>query len=89
MSNRMPEKTPQAKAFAARLDRAAGDINAFLLVLAIGLAMLDVTYLWAFKMRDALPAMARASATSAAVADKPASATGLQSTAAPAPAAGR
>jgi hypothetical protein len=86
MPNRVPEKTPQAKAFAARLYRAARDVNAFLLVLAIGLAMLDVTYLWAFKMRDALPAMARASATSAAVATKPVSATGLQSTAGTAPA---
>jgi hypothetical protein len=89
MPNRVPEKTPQARALAARLDRAARDVNAFLLVLAIGLAMLDVTYLWAFKMRDALPAMARASAISAAVATKPVSATGLQSTAAPAPAAAR
>jgi hypothetical protein len=88
MPNRVPEKTPQAT-FAARLDRAAGDMNAFLLVLAIGLAMLDVTCLWAFRMRDALPAMARVSATSAVVADKPASATGLQSTAAATPAAGR
>jgi hypothetical protein len=58
-------------------------------VLAIGLAMLDVTYLWAFKMSDALPAMARASATSVAVATKPVSATGPQSTAAPTPSAAR
>jgi hypothetical protein len=89
MLNRFPERTPRSEALAARLDRAARDVNAFLLVLAIGLAMLEVTYLWAFKMHDALPAMARASAISAAVATKPVSATGLRSTAATAPAAGR
>jgi hypothetical protein len=49
---------------AARLDRAAGDVSAFLVVLAIGLATLDLTCLWAFKMRDVLPAMAQATATS-------------------------
>jgi hypothetical protein len=57
---------------AARLDRAAGDMNAFLLVLAIGLATLDLTCLWAFRMRDLLPAMARATATSTAAVNKPA-----------------
>jgi hypothetical protein len=43
-----------------------GDLNAFLLVLAIGLATLDLTCFWAFKMRDALPAMALATTSSAA-----------------------
>jgi hypothetical protein len=55
----------------ARLDRAAGDVNAFLLVLAIGLATLDLTCLWAFKMRDLLPAMARSTATSTMAINKP------------------
>jgi hypothetical protein len=71
MPNRSPKKSPSPKSLAARLDRAAGDMNAFLLVLAIGLATLDLTCLWAFKMRDALPAMARATATSTAAVNKP------------------
>ncbi len=64
MQNRSPKKNPPPRSLTARLDRAAGDMNAFLLVLAIGLATLDLTCLWAFKMRDALPAMAQATATS-------------------------
>ena len=67
MQNRLPDKDPRPKGLAARLDRAAGDLNAFLLVLAIGLATLDLTCFWAFKMRDALPSMAVASTSSAAV----------------------
>jgi len=41
-------------------------MNAFLLVLAIGLATLDLTCLWAFKLRDALPAMTHTSASAIA-----------------------
>ncbi|MBV8492510.1 MAG: hypothetical protein JO162_03430 [Alphaproteobacteria bacterium] len=63
----MPDKNPRPKGLAARLDRAAGDLNAFLLVLAIGLATLDLTCFWAFKMRDALPSMALTTSSSAAV----------------------
>jgi hypothetical protein len=70
MQNRLPNKDPQPKGLAARLDRAAGNMNAFLLVLAIGLATLDLTCFWAFKMRNALPAMT----TSSPVANKPAQA---------------
>ena len=70
MQNRLPKKNPP-RSLAARLDRAAGDMNAFLLVLAIGLATLDLTCLWAFKMKEALPAMARATATSTAAVNKP------------------
>ena len=40
---------------------------AFLLVVAIGLATLDLTCFWAFKMRDALPSMALAATSSATV----------------------
>jgi hypothetical protein len=69
MPNRSPKKDPRS--LAARLDRAAGDMNAFLLVLAIGLATLDLTCLWAFRMRDLLPAMARATATSTMAINKP------------------
>ena len=71
MQNRSPKKHPPPRSLAARLDRAAGDVNAFLLVLAIGLATLDLTCLWAFKMRDALPAMARSTATSTMAINKP------------------
>lgn len=67
MQNRLPDKNPRPKGLAARLDRAAGDLNAFLLVLAIGLATLDLTCFWAFKMRDALPSMALTTSSSAAV----------------------
>ena len=72
MQNRSPKKHPSPRSLAARLDRAAGDMNAFLLVLAIGLATLDLTCLWAFKMKEALPTMARATATSSSAVNKPA-----------------
>src|SRR5438477_106030 len=63
MQNPLPGKDPRPRSLAARLERAAGDMNAFLLVLAIGLATLDLTCLWAFKLQDALPAMTRPSAS--------------------------
>jgi hypothetical protein len=71
MENRLPEKNPRQRRLAARLDRAARDMNAFLLVLAIGLATLDLTCLWAFKLRDALPAASRTAAAAAVPANKP------------------
>ena len=71
MQNRSPKKNPPPRSLTAWLDRAAGDMNAFLLVLAIGLATLDLPCLWAFKMRDALPAMAQATATSTMAINKP------------------
>jgi hypothetical protein len=55
---------------ATRLDRAARDMNAFLLVVAIGLATLDLTCLWAFKLRDALPAFSHTAASSGTVVNK-------------------
>jgi len=67
MQNPLPGKDPRPRSLAARLERAAGDMNAFLLVLAIGLATLDLTCLWAFKLQDALPAMTRSSASSMAI----------------------
>lgn len=73
MQNGLPQKDPHPRGLAARLDHAASNMNAFLLVLAIGLATLDLTCFWAFKMRDALPSMALATTSSAAVsANKPA-----------------
>jgi hypothetical protein len=65
MQNPLPGKDPRPRSLAARLERAAGDMNAFLLVLAIGLATLDLTCLWAFKLQDALPAMTAMTRTSA------------------------
>ena len=48
---------------AARLDRAARDMNAFLFVLAVGLAALDLSFYWAIKLRDALPPVQPTAAT--------------------------
>src|SRR5436853_7843948 len=67
MLNRSPQEDDSSKRLLARLDRIAREMNAFLLVLAIGLATLDLTCLWAFKLRDALPAMTRTSASSTAI----------------------
>jgi hypothetical protein len=44
-----------------RIDRMAGEVNAFLVVVAIGLAMLDLAYL-AQKVVDGLPPVVEASA---------------------------
>jgi len=44
-----------------RIDRMAGELNAFLVVVAIGLAMLDLAYA-AQKFVDALPPVAQAKA---------------------------
>ena len=44
-----------------RLDRGAREMNAFLLVVAIGLAALDITGFVAFTIRDAAPSLARGS----------------------------
>ena len=43
------------KRWRTRLDAAAREMNAFLIVLAIGLAVLDGTCFFAFKMRELLP----------------------------------
>lgn len=67
MQNPVPGEDPRPRSLVARLDRAARDMNAFLLVLAIGLATLDLTCLWAFKLRDALPAVTHTSVSSTAI----------------------
>ena len=72
MLNRSPQEDDPPKRLLARLDRVAREMNAFLLVLALGLAALDLTCLWAFRMADALPAMTRANATGAIIPNKPA-----------------
>jgi hypothetical protein len=42
-----------------RLDRAAADLNALLVVCAIGLAALDVTFLFSQRIIDRLPQVTR------------------------------
>jgi len=72
MLNRSPQENNSPKRLLTRLERVAGEMNAFLFVLALGLAALDLTCLWAFRMADALPAMARSNATGAVMPNKPA-----------------
>lgn len=43
-----------------RIDRAAGELNVLLVVIAIGLAAVDVTFLVTQKVVDRLPPMTRA-----------------------------
>ena len=76
MLNRSPQEDNSPKRLVARLERVAGEMNAFLFVLALGLAALDLTCLWAFRMADALPAIARSNATGAVMPNKPAVPTG-------------
>ncbi len=61
MENRPPQHDARAKRLIDRLDRAAREINAVLLVLAIGLAALDITGFVAVTVRDAAPSLARGS----------------------------
>ena len=58
MQNHWPRNDQPAKGLMARLDDAAGKMNAFLLVIAIGLAALDFTCFWIIQMRNALPPIA-------------------------------
>jgi hypothetical protein len=44
-----------ARQLMRRLDRAAGEVNAFLVVIAIGLALLNLCYLSALSIKNALP----------------------------------
>ena len=67
MDNRVPHGNQRTLGLAARLDKAAQGLNALLLVLAIGLAVLDATFFCAFEVRDALPSIARANAGPPAV----------------------
>ena len=59
MEDRSQRGEGGAKRWFLRLDRTAGEMNAFLLVLAIGLAVLDATYFFTFKALDALPSVNR------------------------------
>jgi len=64
MENRAPQENATAKRLRDRLDRAARDMNAMLLVLALGLAVLDATCFAAFEVRDAMRMAAPISADS-------------------------
>jgi hypothetical protein len=74
MENDRPRGDQTPKSLLGRLDRAAGKMNAFLLVIAIGLAALDFTCFWVIKVRDALPAVTRVEANAATSAKPAASA---------------
>lgn len=53
------------KGWLDRLDRAAGNMNAYLLVIAIGLAALDFTCFSIFQAQHALPPPGRSGANTA------------------------
>jgi hypothetical protein len=72
MLNRSLQQDNWRKILLTRLDRVARRMNVILFVLALGLAALDLTCLWAFRMADALPAMAQSNATGAVMPNKPA-----------------
>jgi hypothetical protein len=63
MRNERPQDDRKPKGLLARLDRAAEKMNAFLLVLAIGLAVLDFTCFWVLQIRNTLPPVTRVSAS--------------------------
>ena len=62
MENHWPEKQKIKKRWFNRIDSAAAEVNPVLLVLAIGLAVLDFTCLFAIELRDALPVARHVSA---------------------------
>jgi hypothetical protein len=55
MDNRTERSPDRKQPLINRLDAAAQDLNAILLVLAIGLAVLDFTCFFAFEVRNAIP----------------------------------
>ena len=61
-----PQRSPHKKPLISRLDAAAQDLNAILLVLEIGLAVLDFTGFFAIEVRNAVPRMATQSSGSVA-----------------------
>ena len=60
MDDRLQRRGGTPQRLADRLDNAARDVNAVLLALAIGLAVLDFTVFFVFELRDALPSVERA-----------------------------
>jgi hypothetical protein len=61
MEKPRPGEQQSPKGFLARLDHAAAKMNAFLLVIAIGLGALDFTCFWVLQVREAMPAATRVS----------------------------
>ena len=61
MIKRPPSPQPRfsAREFFRRLDRIAGDLNVLLVVIAVGLATLDVTFLLSQKVVEHLPTVTR------------------------------
>ena len=68
MRNEKPRDDGKTNGMVARLDRAAEKMNAFLLVLAMGLAVLDFTCFWIIKVHDAGPTVTRIASSPAAAA---------------------
>jgi hypothetical protein len=59
MKRLFPRKNVPAKEMLRRIDRIAGDLNILLIVIAIGLATLDLTFLVTQKVVDRLPPITR------------------------------
>jgi hypothetical protein len=59
MNRMFPNKSSSSGTFLQRLDRAAGDLNVLLAVVAIGLATLDFTFLVTQKVVERLPPVTR------------------------------
>jgi hypothetical protein len=57
---RSPRNPSYRKEWLRRLDRAAGDLNVLLVVFAIGLAVLNVTFLASQRVIERLPPVTRA-----------------------------
>jgi hypothetical protein len=55
----LPRDHSARKAWLRRLDRVAGELNVVLVVFAIGLATLDLTFLYAEQVIDQLPPATR------------------------------
>jgi hypothetical protein len=61
MKRLSPRKRLSIKELLRRMDRVAADLNVLLVVIAIGLAALDVTFLVTQKVVDNLPPITRIS----------------------------
>jgi len=59
MKRMSPRTSISAKEVLQRIDRVAGDLNILLMVIAIGLATLDLTFLVTQKVVDRLPPITR------------------------------
>jgi hypothetical protein len=61
MKHLSPRRRLSIREFLRRADRVAGDLNVLLVVLALGLATLDMTFLVTLKVVDNLPQVTRVS----------------------------